>query len=112
MNAANVLRELRNLGCKIAIDDFGTGASSYSRLKNLEADILKIDGSFVRNIVSEKFDHFIVMSFCEAAKFKNLEVVAEFVESEEIKQMLITMGVGWLQGYHTGKPVAIESLRK
>lgn len=112
LNAANVLRELRNLGCKIAIDDFGTGASSYSRLKNLEADILKIDGSFVRNIVSEKFDHFIVMSFCEAAKFKNLEVVAEFVESEEIKQMLITMGVGWLQGYHTGKPVAIESLRK
>lgn len=112
LNASSVLRELRKLGCKIAIDDFGTGASSYSRLKNLEADILKIDGSFIRNIVAEKFDHFIVMSFCEAAKFKNLEVVAEFVESEEIKQMLINMGIGWLQGYHTGKPVLIESLKK
>lgn len=112
INASKVLRELRNLGCKIAIDDFGTGASSYSRLKNLEADILKIDGSFIRNVVNEKFDHFIVKSFCEAAQFKKLEVVAEFVESEEIKQMLISMNVDWLQGYHTGKPVPVELLRK
>lgn len=110
INASSVLQELRKLGCQIAIDDFGTGASSYSRLKTLDVDILKIDGSFIRNVVNDKFDRLIVMSFCEAAKFKSLEVVAEFVESEEIKQMLISMGVEWLQGYHTGKPVPIESL--
>ncbi len=110
INASRVLRELRKLGCKIAIDDFGTGESSYLRLKNLEADILKIDGSFIRNVVENEFDRFTVMSFCEAANFKNLEVVAEFVENEEIEQMLVTMGVGWLQGYHTGKPAPIESL--
>lgn len=110
INASRVLQELRKLGCQIAIDDFGTGASSYSRLKTLDVDILKIDGSFIRNVVEDKFDRLIVMSFCEAAKFKSLEVVAEFVENEEIKQMLISMGIEWLQGYHTGKPVPIESL--
>lgn len=108
--ALKVLRQLRQSGCKIAIDDFGTGASSYSRLKNLEADILKIDGSFIRNIVNDEFDRHTVMSFCEAAKLKNMEVVAEFVESEEIKQMLTAMGVDWLQGYHTGKPVPVEDV--
>lgn len=110
MTALKVLRQLRELGCKIAIDDFGTGASSYSRLKNLEADILKIDGSFIRNIANDEFDRHTVMSFCEAAKLKNMEVVAEFVESEEIKQMLTAMGVDWLQGYHTGKPMPIEDV--
>ncbi|NMD76574.1 EAL domain-containing protein [Citrobacter sp. DNRA3] len=110
MTALKVLQRLRQSGCKIAIDDFGTGASSYSRLKNLEADILKIDGSFIRNIINDEFDHHTVKSFYEAAKLKNMEVVAEFVESEEIKQILTSLGVDWLQGYHTGKPVPVEDV--
>lgn len=110
MTALKVLRQLRQSGCKIAIDDFGTGASSYARLKNLEADILKIDGSFIRNIVNDEFDRHTVMAFCEAAKLKNMEVVAEFVESEEIKKILTEMGVDWLQGYYTGKPVPVEDV--
>ena len=107
-NVTDVLRALRKAGSKIAIDDFGTGASSYSRLRTLDADILKIDGSFIRNILTDEFSRCAVRSFCEVAKLKNMEVVAEFVENEEIEKILITMGIGWLQGYHIGKPVPIE----
>ncbi|MCM8845015.1 EAL domain-containing protein [Citrobacter cronae] len=107
-NVTDVLKALRKAGSKIAIDDFGTGASSYSRLRTLDADILKIDGSFIRNILTDEFSRCAVRSFCEVAKLKKMEVVAEFVENEEIEKMLITMGIGWLQGYHIGKPVPIE----
>ncbi|AHY12137.1 MULTISPECIES: EAL domain-containing protein [Citrobacter] len=107
-NVTDVLRALRKAGSKIAIDDFGTGASSYSRLRTLDADILKIDGSFIRNILTDEFSRCAVRSFCEVAKLKKMEVVAEFVENEEIEKMLISMGIGWLQGYHIGKPVPIE----
>lgn len=107
---SDVLRTLRNAGSKVAIDDFGTGSSSYSRLRMLEADILKIDGSFIRNILNDEFSQCSVRSFCEVAKLKKMEVVAEFVENQEIEQMLISMGVDWLQGYHIGKPVPVETL--
>ncbi|MGC6096708.1 EAL domain-containing protein [Citrobacter portucalensis] len=104
------LKALRRVGSKIAIDDFGTGSSSFSRLRMLEADILKIDGSFIRNILNDEFSRYSVRSFCEVAKFKSMEVVAEFVDNEEVENMLIEMGIGWLQGYHIGKPVPVETL--
>lgn len=107
-NVSDILRSLRNAGSKIAIDDFGTGSSSYERLRNLNADILKIDGSFIKNIISDPFSYCAVKSFCEVAKLKNMEIVAEFVENEEIAHMLTGMGVDWLQGYHIGKPVPVE----
>lgn len=108
--AIDTLQRLRQLGCKIAIDDFGTGYASQSRLKNLDADILKIDGSFVRNILQSKFDHYTVESFCKAAHIKRMQVVAEYVEDEAIKQELEKIGVDWLQGYHTGRPEPLENL--
>ena len=99
---------MRDIGSKIAIDDFGTGSSSYERLRNLNADILKIDGSFIKNIITDPFSHHAVKSFCDIAKLKNMEIVAEFVENEEIANMLTGMGVDWLQGYYVGKPVPVE----
>lgn len=110
VNVIEVLRTLRRAGSKIAIDDFGTGFSSYARLRMMEADILKIDGSFIRNILDDPFSQCAVTSFCEVAKLKNMEVVAEFVENKEIEERLIEMGIGWLQGYHIGKPVPVETL--
>jgi EAL domain-containing protein (putative c-di-GMP-specific phosphodiesterase class I) len=107
-NVSDVLRTLRNAGSKIAIDDFGTGASSYERLRLLNADILKIDGSFIKNIIDDPFSYCAVKSFCEMAKLKNMEIVAEFVENEEIALKLAEMGIDWLQGYHIGKPVPVE----
>lgn len=110
-NVSDVLRGLRNAGSKIAIDDFGTGASSYDRLRTLNADILKIDGSFIKNILDDPFSYCAVESFCKIAKLKNMEIVAEFVENEEIAQILTDMGIDWLQGYHIGKPVPVESAK-
>lgn len=108
---SDTLRSLRNAGSKIAIDDFGTGSSSYDRLRVLNADILKIDGSFIKNILNDPFSYCAVKSFCEIAKLKNMEIVAEFVENEEIAEKLTGMGIDWLQGYHIGKPVPVELAR-
>ncbi|MDA8510503.1 sensor domain-containing phosphodiesterase [Citrobacter sp. Igbk 14] len=98
------LLQLQVLGCQIAIDDFGTGYASYARLKNVSADILKIDGSFIRNIVSNSLDYQIVASICHLARMKKMLVVAEYVESEEIRSAVISLGIDYLQGYLIGEP--------
>jgi EAL domain-containing protein (putative c-di-GMP-specific phosphodiesterase class I) len=69
------------MGVRIAIDDFGTGYASYARLKSVDADILKIDGSFIRNIVNS-LDYQIVASICHLARMKKMLVVAEYVETK------------------------------
>ncbi|EOC3069358.1 EAL domain-containing protein [Cronobacter malonaticus] len=104
------LSRLRAMGCRIAIDDFGTGYASYARLKSINADILKIDGSFIRNIVTSSLDYQIVESMCHLARMKNMQVVAEYVESEEIKNVACSLGLDYLQGYVIGKPQPLESL--
>jgi EAL domain-containing protein (putative c-di-GMP-specific phosphodiesterase class I) len=106
----NTVRALKNLGCRVAIDDFGTGFSSHARLRDVSADILKIDGSFIREITENEVSHYIVESFCHVAKMKNMQVVAEYVENEKIQLCLERMNVDWLQGYHIGKPVPLLSL--
>ena len=102
--AQATLLQLQSLGCQIAIDDFGTGYASYARLKNVNADILKIDGSFIRNIVSNSLDYQIVASICHLARMKRMLVVAEYVESEEIRSAVISLGIDYMQGYLVGKP--------
>lgn len=108
--AGIMLAELRHLGCRIAIDDFGTGYASYARLKNIQADILKIDGSFVSNMLNSSLDYQIVASFCQIARMKRLTVVAEYVESEEQMAALKSLGVDYMQGYLIGRPVPLTSL--
>ena len=110
LQAEKTLDALQRLGCKIAIDDFGTGYASYARLKTMRADILKIDGSFIHNINSSEMDYKIVQSICELARIKNMTLVAEFVETEDIRTTLYRMGIDYVQGYLIGKPAPIESL--
>ncbi|WP_437886961.1 EAL domain-containing protein [Phytobacter sp. V91] len=110
--ANQTLSQLQQMGCRVAIDDFGTGYASYARLKNVNADILKIDGSFIRNIVSNSLDYQIVASICHLARMKKMLVVAEYVESEEIRSAAIALGIDYLQGYLIGKPVPVESLQR
>ncbi len=98
------LQHLQELGCQIAIDDFGTGYASYARLKNVNADLLKIDGSFIRNIVSNSLDYQIVASICHLARMKKMRVVAEYVENEEIREAVLSLGIDYMQGYLIGKP--------
>lgn len=95
---------LRDEGFRIAIDDFGTGYANYERLKNLQADIIKIDGYFVRDILHNPMDALIVKSICELARARNLTVVAEYVETAEQRDMLLSLGVQYLQGWLIGKP--------
>lgn len=101
------IRLLRQAGFRIAIDDFGTGYSNYERLKHLNADIVKIDGCFIRHILTCPEDVIIVQSICALAKFRGLSVVAEFVETEPQRELLYNLGVDYLQGYLVGKPALL-----
>lgn len=78
---------------------------------NIEADILKIDGSFIRRITESEISYYIVESFCRVAEMKNMQVVAEFVKNASIQACLEQMNVGWLQGYHIGKPTPLLTLK-
>lgn len=108
--AVQTLRQLQKMGVRIAIDDFGTGYASYARLKSVDADILKIDGSFIRNIVSNSLDYQIVASICHLARMKKMLVVAEYVETEEIHSAVLALGIDYVQGCLIGEPVELESL--
>lgn len=105
------IQKLREYGFKIAIDDFGSGYANYERLKQLHADIVKIDGCFVKDICTDNMDAMIVKSICELAKVKSLSVVAEFVENQEQRQKLLDSGVDYLQGYLIGRPRPLSELQ-
>ena len=98
---------LRASGLGFSLDDFGTGYSNYERLKHLNADIVKIDGCFIRHILTCPEDVIIVQSICALAKFRGLSVVAEFVETEPQRELLYSLGVDYLQGYLVGKPALL-----
>ncbi len=101
---------LRELGCKFALDDFGTGLSSYNYINALKVDYLKIDGSFIRSMLEEPTSLAIVKSINTLSHEMNLRTVAEHVSSEELASALVEINVDYLQGFHYGKPVAIEAL--
>jgi EAL domain-containing protein (putative c-di-GMP-specific phosphodiesterase class I) len=103
-NAMNNISRLADHGVKIAIDDFGTGQSNYERMRNITAQILKIDGVFVKDILINKVDQMIVESICKIARAREMTVVAEYVENEEQQRLLFEMGVDHCQGFYIGKP--------
>lgn len=102
--AATFIQELKQLGCSIALDDFGSGMSSLTYLKNLSVDYLKIDGSFVKNIVKDKVNRVTVEYFNHIAQIMNIKTVAEFVENEAILKQLQEIGVDYAQGYGISQP--------
>ena len=95
---------VKSLGVKIAIDDFGTGYSNFERLMDYEPDILKIDGSLIKNIVNDKYSLNLVETLVDFAKKQNIKVLAEYVETEEIYLTLKDLGIDYSQGYFFGKP--------
>ena len=101
---------LRQAGFRIAIDDFGTGFANYERIKHLSADIIKIDGLFVKNSLHDEIDRIIIKSICAIAQEKRVSVVAEYVETEAQKQLLTELGVDYIQGWLTGQPAPLASL--
>jgi EAL domain-containing protein (putative c-di-GMP-specific phosphodiesterase class I) len=101
-----VLTELRELGVRISIDDFGTGYSCLSYLKEIPADELKIDKSFVMNMQANKADRKIVEQTIGLAHSFDLAVVAEGVEDEMVSQELVAMGCDFAQGFYYAHPLA------
>ncbi|HQN64638.1 MAG TPA: EAL domain-containing protein [Methylophilus sp.] len=109
-NTINLFTALRKIGCKFALDDFGSGMSSFMYLKNFEVDYLKIEGSFVREMHTNKIDHAMVQSIHSVAEALNIKTVAEFVESDAVLDELRAIGIHYGQGMHLGAPVAIKKL--
>lgn len=102
--AARHLDMLRAMGCTVALDDFGAGYTSFQQLRDLSVDIVKIDGSYVRNILDNPADQVFVSALCSIAKHNELMVVAEMVDSDEAAALLASLGVDSFQGFHFGHP--------
>jgi len=102
---------LSEMGLAIALDDFGTGLATFDYLKRLKADVLKIDGSFVRNVVENPVDREIVATIVRIARATGARTVAEWIETPEQRDLATELGVDFLQGHLIAKPVPIESLR-
>jgi diguanylate cyclase (GGDEF)-like protein/PAS domain S-box-containing protein len=102
--ANRFINALKELGCKFALDDFGTGLSSFGYLKHFPVDFLKIDGSFVKEILHDPIDREMVRSINEIGHLTGKKTIAEFAENEEIITMLRGMGVDYAQGYGVSEP--------
>jgi len=111
LNQAHALvTELRKIGCTFSLDDFGSGFSSLSYLRNLPVDVVKIDGSFLKNITTDSVDLALLRSINEIAHLLGKRTVAEYVNSENIRQLLNEIGIDYGQGYHFGRPAPLGSL--
>jgi EAL domain-containing protein (putative c-di-GMP-specific phosphodiesterase class I) len=95
---------LRAVGCKIALDDFGTGMSSFTYLKHLPVDIIKIDGSFVRDMLTDPVSHAMVQAVADIGRRLGLEIVAEWVTDDATIAALVALGVDRGQGFTLHMP--------
>ena len=108
--ASDVITKLKKSGVRFALDDFGSGLSSFGYLKNLPIDYIKIDGAFVKDIDSNKFDQAMVDAINKIAHSMDLKTVVEYVSTEQIYQTLQRLEVDYVQGYYLHKPNHISKL--
>lgn len=107
--ARNFMSEMKNKGCHFSLDDFGSGLSSFSYLKNLDVNYLKIDGSFVKNILNDKDDYNMVSMINNLGHSLGLQTIAEYVENQELIDALQDMGVDYIQGYAIDMPSPVSN---
>ena len=105
------IKTIKYLGVKVAIDDFGVGYSNFERITQYQPDLIKIDGSLIRNITKDKFSYDLVETIATFAKKQNIKTVAEYVENEKIYKLLLSLGIDYSQGYFFGKPEPLEMLK-
>ena len=103
------MKSLKQLGCKFSLDDFGTGLSSFTYLKNLPVDYLKIDGHFIRNVAEDKVDESMVKAISEVGHAMGIETIAERVETKEVLEKLGELGIEYAQGYYIARPASVQA---
>ncbi|MFP4252338.1 MAG: ammonium transporter [Guyparkeria sp.] len=108
--ARHFIDTLTRVGCRFSLDDFGSGLSSFGYLRNLPVHYVKIDGVFIREIVSSPTDEAMVRSIHSIARTMDLQTIAEFVEDAECVERLAAIGVDFVQGYHIDRPRPLEQL--
>ncbi len=104
------INEVRALGCKISLDDFGKGLTSFSYLKNIPFDFIKIDGQFIKELNDDKINAAIIKSIVYIAEIMNKKTIAEHIENEEVLNQVAALGVDFFQGYYFSKPHQITKL--
>jgi diguanylate cyclase (GGDEF)-like protein len=110
VNAQNFMRSLQDLGCQFALDDFGTGVSSLAYLKDLSVNYLKIDGSFVRDAITNSRSESMIKAIAQLAKVMCMETIAEYVETDVLRARMADLGVDYGQGFAMGKAQPLEEL--
>ncbi|GAB81191.1 EAL domain-containing protein [Shimwellia blattae] len=108
--ADTTLRGLRAMGCRVCITDFGSNGASYLSLRDMNADMMKIDGSFIRNLPVSSMDYQIVVSICQLARARGLQIVAGYVETGELRTLVEKMGIDYLQGSAIARPVPLVQI--
>ncbi|MCH8137317.1 MAG: EAL domain-containing protein, partial [Proteobacteria bacterium] len=105
------MNTLKKLGCMFSLDDFGSGLSSFTYLKNLPVDFLKIDGQFVSNVVDDSVDESMVKAISEVGHAMGIQTIAERVESKEVLDKLGELGIEFAQGYYIARPASVATFR-
>ena len=108
-NVKQLIHDLKKIGCQFALDDFGSGLSSFQYLKNLPVDYLKIDGSFVCDMVNNTIDHAMVAAINEVGHVMGIKTIAEYVENDQIIKKLRDLHVDFGQGYGIEQPKPIQA---
>jgi diguanylate cyclase (GGDEF)-like protein/PAS domain S-box-containing protein len=108
--ATQLIQGLKAIGCRFALDDFGSGMSSFGYLKHLPVDCLKIDGSFVKAMVSDPIDYAMVTSINQIGHVMGMQTIAEFVEDDAILDALRNIGVDFAQGFGIAKPAPLNTV--
>ena len=103
------MQTLKKLGCKFSLDDFGSGLSSFTYLKNLPVDYLKIDGQFISNVADDSVDESMVKAISEVGHAMGIETIAERVETKKVLDKLSALGVEFAQGYYIARPTSVAS---
>ena len=103
------MQALKKLGCKFSLDDFGSGLSSFTYLKNLPVDYLKIDGQFIRHVAEDSVDESMVKAINDVGQAMGIETIAERVESKQVIDKLSELGVKFAQGYYIARPTSVQT---
>jgi EAL domain-containing protein (putative c-di-GMP-specific phosphodiesterase class I) len=107
-HAQRFIAVLHGMGCEFALDDFGSGLSSFSTLRTLPMDYLKIDGSFIKNLAGDSVNQAMVAAMIDLSRSLNFRVVAEQVEDQLSMDTVIGMGIDFVQGFVVGRPLPLS----